>query len=64
MKDYRAAIEELSQAVALEPDFVQGHYGLAVAYAASGQRDAALKTCERLKALDPARGAEVARLVR
>jgi tetratricopeptide (TPR) repeat protein len=63
LKDYPAAIDALKKAVELEPGFVQAHYGLAVAYAASGQREAALKESERLRTLDPARGAEVARLV-
>jgi Flp pilus assembly protein TadD len=64
MKDYPAAIVELTRATTIEPDFVQAHYGLAVAYAASGQHDAAQRACDKLKSLDPARGAEVARLLR
>jgi hypothetical protein len=35
-----------------------------VAYAAGGQREAALRECERLKKIDPAKGEEVARLVK
>lgn len=64
LQDYPSAISELQAAVGLEPGFVQAHYGLAVAYAASGQKAAAQKACDRVAALDPARGAEVARLLR
>lgn len=61
--DHASAIEELKKAVALEPGLVKAHYGLALVYAASGQHAEARSECETLKRLDPARGAEVSRLV-
>ena len=63
MGNHAAAIEELQKAIELEPGFVKAHYGLALVYSAAGRHEAALQECETLKRLDPARGAEVMKLV-
>lgn len=63
LQNYSSAIDELKKAVELEPGFVKAHYGLALVYVASGQRTAALTECDTLKRLDPARGAEVLKMV-
>lgn len=58
-----AAVAALRRALQLAPRFVKAHVGLGTIYAAIGDRVAALGECNTLRAMDPAKAAQVCRLV-
>ena len=60
---FSAAIEELNQALALDPKKAQAYYGLALAYIANGDRRSAEKQQEILDALDPVYAAKIVKLL-
>jgi tetratricopeptide (TPR) repeat protein len=60
---FSAAIEELNQALGLDPKKAQTYYGLALAYIANGDRRSAEKQLEILDALDPVYAAKIAKLL-
>ena len=50
--DIERKIEELKQAIRINPDHINAHYNLGLAYNLSNDKDSALEQCEILKSLD------------
>jgi tetratricopeptide (TPR) repeat protein len=63
LQRYREALEALKQVVALNPKHAPGHFGLGLAYLATGERKAAEKQQEVLELLDPVYAAKLAKLL-
>lgn len=63
LQRYREALGELKQVIALNPQHAPGHFGLALAYLATGERKAAEKQQEVLESLDPVYAAKIAKLL-
>ncbi len=63
LQRYRDALAELKQVIALNPQHAPGHFGLALAYLATGERKAAEKEQEVLEPLDPVYAAKLAKLL-
>jgi tetratricopeptide (TPR) repeat protein len=63
LQRYRQAIEELKQAIALNPKRAQAYYGLALSYIAVGDRRSAEKQKQTLESLDRVFAAQIARLL-
>ena len=51
--DVERKIEELKQAIRINPDFADAHFNLGLAYVLSNDRASALEQYEILKSLDP-----------
>jgi len=49
----RDAIKEFQQAVSLDPNAAEPHFGLALVYVTTGDRKSVLKEQETLKSLNP-----------
>jgi len=60
---YYAAIEELKQAISLNPKHAPAYFGLAITYLAKGDRRSAEKQQPVLEALDPVYAAQLAKLL-
>jgi len=60
LRRYSSSIEEWKQVIALNPKLTLGHYGLALAYIALGDRKSAEKQQEILQSLDPEAAAKIA----
>ena len=61
LRRYSSSIEELKEALALNPKLAQGYYGLALAHIANGDRKSAQKQQEILESLDPVYAAKIAK---
>ena len=51
--DVQGAIKSLEKSVSFAPDYVWGHYNLALAYGKDGQTDQAMQQVRSLIQLDP-----------
>jgi tetratricopeptide (TPR) repeat protein len=63
LRIYYAAIEELKQALALNPKHAPAYFGLALTYLANGDRKSAEKQQRPLESLDPVYAAQLAKLL-
>jgi tetratricopeptide (TPR) repeat protein len=60
---YYAAIQELKQAISLNPKHAAAYFGLAITYLATGDRRSAEKQQPVLESLDPVYAAQLAKLL-
>jgi tetratricopeptide (TPR) repeat protein len=58
--DFEAALKEQEQVLGINPGFVNGHVGLAMALTGSGRRDEAVAAWKRLAALGPSQASAAA----